>query len=94
MLTPISGAAPSGDSGAVHPRNLKEAASQFEALLVSQMLKSSHEDGESWLGTGDDQADSTMTELAEERLAQAMAAHGGLGLSRVIVNQLGESRQS
>jgi Rod binding domain-containing protein len=93
-LTPISGAVPAGDSGAVQPRNVKEAASQFEALLISQMLKSSHEDGESWLGMGDDQTDSTMTELAEEHLAQALTAHGGLGLSHVIVSQLRESRRS
>lgn len=88
MLGPISGAVPPADSGAVRPRNIEEAASQFEALLISQMLKSAHEDGESWLGTDGDQTESTMTELAEDHLSQALAAHGGLGLSKVIVQQL------
>jgi Rod binding domain-containing protein len=88
MLAPISGAAPPADSGTVRPRNVEEAATQFEALLISQMLKSSHEEGESWLGTGDDQTASTMTGLAEEHLSQTLATHGGLGLSKVIVQQL------
>jgi len=88
MIEPMTATVPAADSGAPRPRNVKEAATQFEALLISQMLKSAHEDGESWLGTGDDQAGSSMTELAEEHLAQSLATSGGLGLAKVVVRGL------
>lgn len=60
------------------------AAKDFEALLVSQMLRSVREEDTGWLGTGDDQAASAAFGLGEEQLARAIAAGGGLGLSRVI----------
>jgi Rod binding domain-containing protein len=67
---------------------LGEAACQFEALLIGQMLKSTREGDAGWLGTGeeDDQAGTTATELAEEQFAQAMARQGGLGLARLVVS--------
>jgi Rod binding domain-containing protein len=92
-VAPTTSAVPPADSGAVQPRNLKEAASQFEALLISQMLKSVHESGESgWLGTGDDQAGASMGELAEEHFAQALAAQGGMGVAKMVVKSLEKSK--
>jgi Rod binding domain-containing protein len=60
------------------------AAKDFEALLIGQMLRSAREEGSGWLGTDDDDAGSTAYSLGEDQLAKAMAAGGGLGLSKII----------
>jgi len=65
------------------PEKIRDAASQFEALLIGEVLKTAHE-GEGWLGTGDDETSSTTMGLADQFLAQSMAKNGGLGLARMI----------
>ena len=67
---------------------LKETAQQFEALLIGQMLKSARESGSAWFGGGEDEASSTATGMAEEHLAQTLAAQGGLGITRMVVDGL------
>ena len=68
---------------------VKNAAKQFEGLIIGQMLKSMHDAaGSGWLGTGDDQSGSTALELAEEQFAQAMASGGGLGLGTLVEKAL------
>jgi Rod binding domain-containing protein len=64
------------------------AAKDFEAILIGQMLRSVREEDSGWLGTGDDGAGATAFGLGEEELAKAMAAGGGLGLSKVIASGL------
>src|ERR1700686_3405929 len=67
------------------PENIRSAASQFEALLIGQVLKASHEgEGEGWLGTGEDQTAGPMMGLADEYFAQAIAKRGGFGLARMV----------
>jgi len=71
------------------PEKVHSAASQFESLLVGQVLKSTHEDGDDgWLGSGEDQTAATAMSLADEYLAQAITSHGGLGLTQMIERQL------
>ncbi|MGD1094773.1 MAG: hypothetical protein ABSB35_22625 [Bryobacteraceae bacterium] len=65
------------------PEKIRDAATQFESLLIGQILKSAHED-EGWLGTGDDQTAGTAMGMADEYFAKAMAARGGLGLAKTI----------
>ncbi len=60
------------------------AAKDFEALLVSQMLRSVREEGSGWLGTGEDQSSEAAFGLGEEQLAKAITAGGGFGLSKLI----------
>jgi Rod binding domain-containing protein len=67
-----------------NPQKIREAASQFEALMIGQILKSTHEDGSGWLGTGEDQTASSAMGMADEYLAQSMAKRGGLGLAKMI----------
>ena len=67
------------------PSKVKLAATQFEALLIAQMLKgmrSASSDG--WLGTGEDQAGMSMMEMGEECMAEMMARQGGLGLASMV----------
>ena len=66
---------------------MKEVAAEFEALLIAQLLRSVRDTtGEGWLGGGEDQAGANMIAVAEEHLAHALAASGGLGLGDLIVS--------
>ena len=82
MINPVSPETP--QSTAADGRKIQAAASQFEALLIGQMLKSMHDAEGGWLGTGDDEASSSAMEYAQEVFAQSLAANGGLGLSRLV----------
>lgn len=74
------------------PEKIRDAASQFESLLIGQVLKSMHEDGEQgWLGSGEDQTAASAMSLADEYLAQAISKNGGLGLAKMISQQLSNS---
>jgi len=66
------------------PQNLQEAARQFEALMIGELLKAARSDENGWLGSGEDNGDATSAGLAEEQFAQALAQNGGLGLSAQI----------
>lgn len=79
--------APAGPSGeAPRARTLEEAAGQFEALLIGQLLRSMHESG-GWLGC-QDSASESLTGLAEQQLSLALASQGGLGLARLVAEGL------
>jgi Rod binding domain-containing protein len=81
-----SAALPSARPGASSAK-IEDAARQFEALLVGQLLRSARQAGsEGWLGTGEDQTASSVMELAEEQFAQALTSQGGLGLAGMIVS--------
>jgi len=88
------GGSASGPRAKSDPAAIREAARQFEALLLAQMLRAAREAGaDGWLGTGEeDQAASCAMGLAEEQFAQALSAQGGLGLASLIVSGLSEER--
>lgn len=73
-----------------NPARIRDAAQQFEALLIGQILQASHQSG-GWLGTGEDSAGGCAMGFAEEQLAGMMARSGGFGLARLIAKGL-ESR--
>lgn len=84
MIGPITAAGlpPAPDPAA----KARDAAGQFEALLIAQMLKSAQgPDGSGWLGTGEDQAGMQAMELAQEFFAGALAKGGGLGLAKPVL---------
>jgi flagellar protein FlgJ len=62
------------------PAKVKDAAQQFEALLIGQILKTVRESAGA---SSDPSADSAMG-YAEEQLASVLARNGGLGLASVI----------
>ena len=82
---------PAGPARKDDPDKIHKAAQQFESLLLSQILKTAHDDSEGWLGTGDDQAASSAMGIAEEQFAQSLSARGGLGLARLIEKGLTKS---
>ncbi len=64
------------------------AATSFEALLIGEMLKSVREaSDDGWLGGGSDSSAESAYGVAENQLAQTIAAHGGFGLAKVIQKQ-------
>jgi len=69
------------------PEKIHKAAADFEALLIAQMLKSARESGGGITGDADeqDETNSTVIELGEQQLAQALASSGGLGLANIVV---------
>lgn len=72
------------------PANAREAAVQFESLLIGEMLRSAHEASPGSL-SGDDEEDSqsaTLYDIAGQQFAQLMAKQGGLGLARLIAQGL------
>ena len=79
---PVSGKTPS-------PVRICDAAQQFEALLIGQILESATPT-EGWMGTNDE-AGNCATSFAREQLAGAMAKAGGFGLGRLIAKGLENS---
>jgi flagellar protein FlgJ len=80
-----------GSTTAIETRNagrLRDAANQFEAMMITEMLKSAHSSGsEGWMGSNDDE-NSTLTEMSEQQFAQALAAQGGLGIAKMVTANL------
>jgi len=78
-------------AGRTEKEQLQSLASEFESLLIHEMLKSMR--GwldRSWFGAGEeDEAGELMIEVAEQQLARALAAAGGLGLARLMTHELG-----
>ncbi len=70
------------------PEKLAEAARQFEALMIGELLKSAGADGNSWLGEDADNASETAMGMAQTEFAQAMAHRGGFGLAGTIERAL------
>ena len=69
------------------PEKIQKAATDFEALLIAQMLKSTRESGGGMTGDADeqDETNSTMVELGEQQLAQALSSSGGLGIAKMVI---------
>jgi flagellar protein FlgJ len=71
------------------PDKVTDAARQFEALVVGQVLKAAREASDGgWLGTGDDQTGELALEMAEQGFAQAIASKGALGIAKMVTPKL------
>lgn len=74
------------------PEKVRDAAQQFEALLIGQILRSVRESGGGWLGSGGDSSSDCATEYAEQHFAATLAQQGGLGLADLISKGLRHDR--
>lgn len=70
------------------PARVHDAAQQFEALLLGQMLRSVRESGSNWLSPNEDGSGDAATDFAEQQFATSMAQQGGLGLATLITEGL------
>ena len=75
------------ETGKVH-----DAAQQFEALLLGQMLRSERQSGSGWLGDGEDSSGECVTDYAEQQFAAVLAQNGGLGLANLVAQGLQPAR--
>jgi Rod binding domain-containing protein len=81
----IDPAKPISKSNRDTPEAIKKAATEFEALLIGEVLKTSREaDGSGWMGTDGEEAGSTLSELSEQQISQSLAKGGGFGLAKMI----------
>jgi len=69
------------------PRALHQAAQEFEALLIGQLLKSMKL-SESSDGSG---AASSMMDFAQDSLARLISQNGGIGLAHFLESSLSQS---
>ena len=73
------------------PAKVRDAAQQFEALLLGQILRSVRESASGgWLDSGS--SSDSLTEFAEQHMASLMAQQGGLGLAGLISEGLERGR--
>jgi len=82
---------PLGEKPKEDPAKIRKAATDFEAMLIDQMLRSAREAGGGGLtvdGSSDNQANASLFELGEQQLAQALASSGGLGIAKMVVGGL------
>ena len=70
------------------PEKVHDAAQQFEALLIGQILRSARQDGSGWFSDGEDPSGEVATDYAEQQFATVLAQKGGLGLADMIAKGL------
>src|SRR5215469_16542748 len=69
------------------PDKILKGATDFDVLLIGQMLRSAREAGGGGLTSDDEdgETNSSLLELGEQQFAQALSSSGGLGIGKMIV---------
>lgn len=76
-------------------KNLHDAAKQFEALMITEMLKTAREtNNDGWLSDGDETGEDSSMSMAEGQFAQTIANSGGLGLAKMVERTMSNSAKS
>ncbi len=79
----------SGTAAHRSTEKMSSAAQQFEALLLTEMMKSARQSGSGdWMGAAEDQSGVSVSEMAGEQFAQALASSGGIGIARLVLGGL------
>jgi len=81
-------------TGTAKPSKLHDAAQQFEALMIGEMMKSVRDSGseDGWLGSGGGPGSDTAMDMAENQFAKALAQGGGLGIAKTIEQRMVAAR--
>jgi flagellar protein FlgJ len=79
----------------VQPRSkLTDAAQQFEAMLLQEMLKPMRSENGGWTGEDNkDGASDTITSFGTEAVAKAISKSGGLGIAKQVIRQGSAERE-
>jgi flagellar protein FlgJ len=83
----LSGGA-AGTTKSQTQEKVHDAAQQFEALLMGQLLRTERQSGSGWLGSGEDSSAECATDYAEQQFAAVLAQQGGLGLADLVAKGL------
>jgi Rod binding domain-containing protein len=75
-------------SASAEAKKMVDAARQFEALLLTQILRSGRAADEIWSDPDQMQHTDSVMGMAEEQIAQALAARGALGIASLVVQGL------
>jgi flagellar protein FlgJ len=69
---------------------LVDAAQQFEATMLQELLKPMQHGQDSWGGEGksDDSASDTISSFGTEAIAKAISKGGGFGIAKQIVSKV------
>jgi Rod binding domain-containing protein len=76
------------------PAKIRQAATDFEALLLAQMMRAARETSCGGLSADDadySEENSTMIEVGEQQFAQALASSGGLGIAKMVLTGLAKN---
>lgn len=74
---------------------LVDAAQQFEAILMQEMLKPMRKDQDSWDSEKDnDSASDTISSFGTEAVAKAISKGGGLGIAKQVVRQVTQEHET
>ena len=81
---------PAAPNEAQKQAKLADAAQQFEAMLMQEMLKPMQAGQDSWGGEekNDDPSADTISSFGTEAVAKAIAKGGGLGIARQVIRQV------
>ena len=86
----VGGALGRAQAGGANDRKaLEAAAKEFESLLLHEMIKAMRKTVPEGGLTEQSFGRKVFTEMQDEKMAQAMAGTGGIGLHRILVEQLG-----
>jgi len=90
VSNPLSGgaAAATKPNSSRDPQKVHDAAQQFEALLLGQMLRTERQSGSGWLGAGEDSSSECAIDYAEQQFAAVLASQGGLGIADLVARGL------
>jgi Rod binding domain-containing protein len=73
---------------------LADAAQQFEAMLLQEMLKPMRSEDGGWTGEDNkDGASNTITSFGTEAVARAISKSGGLGIAKQVIRQVTAERE-
>ncbi len=72
---------------------LTDAAQQFEAMMLQQMLKPMKEGEDSWGGEESDSGSDTLSSFGTEAFAKAISERGGFGIAKQVISQVEREHQ-
>ena len=67
---------------------LVDAAQQFEAMLLQEMLKPLHSSENKWDAPDADKSADTLSSYGAETMAKAISKSGGLGIAKRVIHEV------
>lgn len=80
-------------ASAQSPSKLNNAAQEFEAMLLQEMLKPLQSKDEGWGGEKMDSSSDIISSFGCEAVAKAISAHGGFGIAKHVIRQVAAAQQ-